>query len=367
MRRVEIIDACHNILRAIELAQLEEVLHAAFRERQRERGSPLESADRLIKAFKKYIISSSKFAPLEDEIAEKLGISDLAADEFWSVILNTGTTQEILHERIYQTYSNLRAAKRFLPTFVQLIETEAIRSSDALPSEEQDDKAGKGALLSVLIIEKEEEEISNPDRLISVLQSIKILYEVAAKLEGESESDLGVIGCDSGSDKSFDFIGSEKVIQRVKEIILSAWGRVIFYQEQKIEKRIDVIAKTIPVIEEINRKKKNLGAEQAKILERAAMDGIKKFVEAGAMIPEIQERTSYSPRELLAPQPKLLTHYLPADGRPSTSKKKSRRKVHKTRSRKTTDDSTFEGLTDKERLELNRRLQELRENDADDT
>ena len=217
MRRVEIIDACHNVLRAIELANLEDVLQTAIRYQQGEKQDTVDSSALLVKAFKEYTILSSKYGPLEDEIVAKLGISELATDAFWSVLLSPARQQAQLHESVFGVYSNLRTAKSFLPKFVTLIETDALRSSDALASEEQADKAGKRTLLSVIILEKEKEEISNADRLISVLQSIKILYEVAAKLEGVSESDLGVIGCDSGSDKSFDFIGSEIAIQHVKK------------------------------------------------------------------------------------------------------------------------------------------------------
>ena len=97
------------------------------------------------------------------------------------------------------------------------------------------------------------------------------------------------------------------------------------------------------------------------------MDGIKKFVEAGAMIPQIQERTSYSPRELLAPQPKLLAHDDSADRQTSTSKKKSHKTVRETKSPKTADEPPFEDLTDTENLELKKRLRELRDENADDT
>lgn len=367
MRRVEIIDACLNVLRTIELTGIENVLGMFFGPGRAEKIPETESLARLVSAFKKYTILSSNFGPLEKEIAKILEISELENAEFWSVLLHPAKDPSIIRENIYSVYSNLRSTRSFLPKFVTLIETKAIRSSDSLASKEQADKAGKGTLLSVIILEKEEEEISNADRLISVLQSIKALYEVAAKLEGVSESDLGVIGCDSGSDKSFDFIGSEKAIQHVKQIILSVWDRIIFYQEQKIEKRLDIITKTIPVIEEIKKRKKSLGAEQAMLLERAAMDGIKKFVEAGAMIPEIQERTSYSPRKLLAPQPKLLSHYGTTDKQTSTSKKKSPKTASDTKSPETPDDSLFEDLTDTENLELYKRLRELRNENADDT
>lgn len=271
---------------------------------------------------------------------------------------------EKMHEHIYPMMQNISTARDLLPKFLKMIETDATRAIQS--QETKGDAEPEDNVLSVILIEKDEHEISNPDRLISVLVGVKLLYQVAAHLEGLSDSDLGVIGCDSGSDKSFDFIGAGGSIHRVKEIILSAWDRVIFYQEHKMEKRIEIIAKTLPVIEEINKKKKKLGVEQAKLLERAAMDGIRKILESGAMIPEIQEKTSYNPRELLAPQPKLLTHQDPPEESSVAPEKKPRRAASKKKPRKGAKDSPFEDIDAVEREELVRKLNELRgENGGD--
>lgn len=366
MRRVEIIHACRNVLGAINDTDVENILDILFRHRRGKSEAP-DLLSKTVEAFKKYVILSTAFGASEHEITRILGISEISSHEFWSILLNTEARPDEFHEKILSVYSNLRMARKFLPTFVKLIETEAMRSSNAFTLRKQAGKAVTDAPLNVIILENKDEDISNIDRIVAVLESVKTLYEVAAKIEGISDSDLGVIGCDSGSDKSFDFIGSEKAIQRVKEIILSVWDRVIFHQENKVEKRLDVISKSIPIIEEIKNKKKTLGAEQAKLLEKAVLDGVKKFVESGAMIPEIQEKTSYNPRELLAPQPKLLTHHDLPDDQPSTSNNRSRRTERKSKSAETAGIELFEGLTEAENLELLRRLRELRDNNGDDS
>lgn len=44
---------------------------------------------------------------------------------------------------------------------------------------------------------------------------------------GKKGDDLSVIGCDSGSDKSFDFLGAAEIVNCVKDIILSFWNKVV--------------------------------------------------------------------------------------------------------------------------------------------
>ena len=53
-------------------------------------------------------------------------------------------------------------------------------------------------------------------------------------------------------------------------------------------------------------KNKKIGNEQAESLKRRIIEGSTKFVKSGAMIPEIEKEAKQNPRQLLAPEPKLL-------------------------------------------------------------
>ena len=144
--------------------------------------------------------------------------------------------------------------------------------------------------------------------VIGVLNSVSQIYHVCAKLEDLPDNDLAVIGCDAGSDKEFNFNGAARNINRVKEVILSAWDRIMFHKEIEVDKRIELVAKSLPILEDIKKRKKKIGAENAKILERMVIDSINSFITAGAMLPEMEERASFDPRKLMAPQQKLLVH-----------------------------------------------------------
>lgn len=49
-----------------------------------------------------------------------------------------------------------------------------------------------------------------------------------------------------------------------------------------------------------------MGAEQAEVLRRNILEGTNKFLSSGAIIPEIEEKLNYTPRSLMAVEPKLL-------------------------------------------------------------
>lgn len=67
----------------------------------------------------------------------------------------------------------------------------------------------------------------------------------------------------------------------------------------------------------------HLEPERAELLKRQVTNGATTFIQCGAIIPEIEERaTSYDPRKLMAPEPKLLS----APGGSSVSEASGRRK-----------------------------------------
>jgi len=118
-----------------------------------------------------------------------------------------------------------------------------------------------------------------------------------------------VAASDSGSDFSFDLLGNAKVIQQLKETLLSMWDRVVFYREFQASERMKLVGEALPLISDVNEMETSgkIGKEQAELLRRQISGNLDKFMQSGAIIPEMQERSHYEPRALLAPQPKYLT------------------------------------------------------------
>ncbi|GAB2603739.1 hypothetical protein [Spirosoma areae] len=123
------------------------------------------------------------------------------------------------------------------------------------------------------------------------------------------DNDLSVIAIDSGSDKSFDFLGAAKVMTALKELIIDLWDKVVFYRERKLYERIELISKTLPLIDNINQLEKDekLSKEQAELFRRGVLTGAKDFLLSGAILPEFESHSTYNPRQIMAPETKLLT------------------------------------------------------------
>ena len=128
----------------------------------------------------------------------------------------------------------------------------------------------------------------------------------------EKDGRLAVVACDSGSDKTFDFLGAARVLECVKEIIVILWSNVVFFRENREGRRLELIEQSLPLLERLE-KMKETDPERAELLKRQVVESAIKFREAGVTIPEIEKHTVFNPRQLMRPEPKLLISE-PADG-----------------------------------------------------
>lgn len=295
MRRTEIAEGAQQIIQAVKESGIDSAMDKMFEGRHTARPSDAPVAE-LLGALRQYSLYAHKYNGAAKRLAHILDLSNLENPKLWSELINL-ENQPV----IYSSLRDLRFAIDYLPKIIEMVEPEP---SDVIQHAINNGKS----LLSVVIIE-EDNRFSSPARLSNVLESVQLLYEACAIMNEMVPEGLSVVACDSGSDKSFDFLGVAKVIECVKEVILSLWDRVVFFRERKFSERIDLIAKSLPVIDRIGEleQDKKLGPEQAEILRRNIFEGVHKFTESGAIIPEIEERTHYNPRLLMSPIQKLLT------------------------------------------------------------
>jgi hypothetical protein len=254
----------------------------------------------LLKSLNEYSLGVSRFSEVEREISKIMELD---------VFVDVNNWQEMITERhsVFELASKVRTTFSFLPKFLRLIEQDNVEIMKHDLSKAPPEFQGK-ALLTVIILE-EKGVYSSPKRIIETLEAIDLIYDSVAILNEErTEQKMILLACDSGSDKSFDFLGLAKLVEMVKEIILSLWDRVVFFREKQMGERIDLIAKSLPVIERIVEMEKlnHLAPEQAEILRRNIVSGVEKFIQAGAIIPEVESHSRYNPRQLMAPEPKLL-------------------------------------------------------------
>ncbi len=297
MLRTELKTAVNNVLITMEKIDLVALIESLLGhgEKQVEKGHPLA-------VFREYLKIYEKFGNAEKEILEILQLCFLNDVQLWTMLVREEEVGQ--QSAVSELYGSLKFAQDHLPKLLALLKRDTDDISERLDSKAEGEQ--KRAVLTTIVIE--ERDLSTPERLILLFQSIEGLYGAAAQVLNGEASGLSVVSCDSGSDKSFDFLGVAKIMQCVKEIILSFWDRVVYFREDKTDRRLELIANSLPIIEQITNMHTNgqLEPERAELLKRQVIESINKFAKAGVTIPEIEKYTKFNPRQLMKPERKLL-------------------------------------------------------------
>ncbi len=254
----------------------------------------------VLETYTKYIKMRHDFTDAEYQLIDKLGLDFLNNTKFWTTLLRRDKKSRAYHFTGYQLLKN---TLDHLPKLIKLLE----RPSDQFSTgEEKDENGSSVSTLSLIVIE--ENQLSTPDRLVLALQSVNGLYHACSNIMGLPGNDLSVVACDSGSDKAFEFLGVAEVVDRVKQVILSYWDKIVSYRDDKTGSYLELVAKSLPIMEEVElmRGGGKLEPEQSEIIKRQLIDSVVKFATAGVTIPEIEGFTTYNPRQLLQPERKLL-------------------------------------------------------------
>jgi hypothetical protein len=272
----------------------------ALLEKLKGAGATEVSQAEILETYAKYIQYIQEFDDAELELAEIMGLGFLNNAKFWATLLRKDKKSRKYHLTGYRLIKDMF---NHLPKLNKLLERQC---DHFLVDKENEENGVSMSTLSLIVIE--EGQLSSPDRLVLALQSVGGLYRACASFLGQQGNDLCVVGCDSGSDKAFDFMGTAGIVECVKQVLLSYWDKVVSFRDDKTGRYVELIAKSLPIIDEVElmRESGKLEPEQAEIIKRQLTDSIMKFASAGVTIPEIEEFTVYSPRHLLQPEQKLL-------------------------------------------------------------
>jgi hypothetical protein len=300
MRRTEIIEACKKIQAAIRQSQIFEAFEKTLREGPPE-GETFNAY--LMSRLHAYALLAKDYGPVEKQIADILHLSSITNVEKWPEVVYT---REGRPGTIYVWNRYLYFAVNYLPLFLELIKPDYLEVTQKNLDELPDEYKGKALLTTILI--EDSKHPPTTDRIVNLLSSVSSLYDTSAILLKHPTVPLTMVGCDAGSEKTFAFLGAAKVVEMVKDILLSLWDRVMFFRERQIAQRVELVAKSLPAINEIwtLENENRIGHEEAELLRIKLIDSVQKFITCGAVIPEMLERSTFDPHELMMPEPKLL-------------------------------------------------------------
>jgi hypothetical protein len=193
--------------------------------------------EKTLSSFQHLMHLSKSFGKAEWEIISIFNIDALFNISFWSSLI---TNEDIHSTGILDSLRRLNFMSEHLPKMMKLLERDVDILKEKLTTKNVENSGNRKGLLTIILAE--EIEYSSSSRLVLALESIKGLYDALSIIENVDNIQLSVISCDSGSDKSFDFLGAAKSIEAVKEIILGLWDKVIFYKEDKTNKKLELIS-----------------------------------------------------------------------------------------------------------------------------
>lgn len=324
MRRSVMFLTVRNILEELDSTGVKDLFDNLVKNIQ---GTPTEKDGNglnkdILQVFRDFTVATHNATEDKRAIYKIMNLEVLFNLTFWTD-LSIPNSEKMNLNVVFDVYRNLSFIYEQLPKVMKMVEQDYLHS---IANNESDiPEALKGKSLLNLIIIENNKEFSSPERVINSIDSISKFYNVSATLENESSNDLIILACDSGSDKSFDFLGLSKVMEHTKGIIFDIWDRVVFYRQNKMTQNLLVIAESLPVLDKINDSMTNgsISPEQAELMKRNIISGVQQFIEVGATIPELENQSSHKPKELLKPEPKLLVSSWNNDNEEKVDKKKT--------------------------------------------
>lgn len=256
-----------------------------------------------------YFSKYQNYSDGEKYIIDVLGIDQAADMRFWQNSLS-----DLDVTSIYTLRSKVRLALDLLPRIMILLSRSYAEQVDDRHSPRS---VVDGTEIQTVILTDEGDALSTPDRLIDVLQSVREIYKAVAIIEGHSPDGIAVVGLDSGSEKSFDFLGMAKVMQEVRALFEFLYTSIAFHRQNASLKNLSVVAEAIPLIQKVEKLRvdKALDEEGASRIKRALINNLEKFASAGAYTPEMKRAVGNSPALIMQSQPRLLTGPAPELGR----------------------------------------------------
>ena len=277
MTREQIIASAQQITKAIESAGISEIANGSK--------DRMTLQDYLL-SFKQYNILAEQFSEGALFLENELGFSQLRDPDPWIIMSKQGELED------GNPLNNLKGVVSTIYSIINLLKHK----------EPEDIQPESKEVLSLLVLEPDGHGYSSPKRISESIDSISLLYEACARIQGQSYEDIEIVFCDSGKDKHFDFRGNIQLIGAVKELVLSIWERVVFYRNRNLQERISLLTHSLPALDVITELEMNgkLSNSEGEATRNALINGVKKFLSSGAVIKEIRERIPFDERTLIS-------------------------------------------------------------------
>lgn len=247
-----------------------------------------------------WFVRSSKYGAVERDVLGILQAESLLDPAMWQRL-----TAENDRADLWELANRVRFILTNLPNLLSLLDRSY--QNNSLDGSNVSAKYD-GLIVQTVILTDEGENFSSTDRLIYVLQAISDIYAVIAEINGDKSSVVSVVGLDSGSEKSFDFLGLAKFMEELRETLLSLWQNIVFHRQNTALRNFAVVGDALPILAKIKKLEDDeaIDVETSARLRERIIRSANKFADAGAVIPEMDAMSHFEPKKIMRAQPRLL-------------------------------------------------------------
>jgi len=300
--RSDIVRGLANLLQALDKSRVPLIVEGVYRDLARAPGET-KTID-VLQSYQSFMMAyNTAFSDAERRVMSTLDIAEFADNEWWTMLImasSPGPKAPEASSSIGRPLYRLRFVIDYLPTVIALLD----QKLNDVPA----------ANRLVVVLPEEGGRRSSPARAVASIQAVITLYEAFADIGGLPNSDLVLLSLDSGDDKVVEFAGLPELVEKVRGTLLEIWRNAIYFRERKFDERLDLIAKSLPILAELNtlEDQGQIAKEKAELLRRDILEGATLFIESGSSIPEMSDLSLYVPRQVLAPKETLLLSAEPA-------------------------------------------------------
>lgn len=299
MRRDVLLNSLEKILGDLQDSGVVGMLTSTL-SAMRDRGQSDKNINHLnFGAISNYLIRVHNYDDTDRYILKVLHLDSLSDPQVWQQQIN-----EMDPAFLFSNNQFIRNAIEVIPQIVTLLARDYLGQDASIHGHSIDE----GMAVQKVILSDEGEALSSPQRVIELLNSISALYNVIAEVEQMPKDSLAIIGLDSGSEKSFDFLGIAKVMSELREILQWAYNTIAFHKQNVTVRNLQIAGETLNVVQKIGKLEstKALSSEEAQRLKHGLFAGLERFSSTGAYTPEMSEFGT-APALAMRPQPRLLT------------------------------------------------------------
>jgi hypothetical protein len=283
MLPADFIRAMEAVQRALDGSRVEQMLRAL--QPYSEMQAPSPSA--LLACFASIAAQYDQFSADSRAIMQALQLQPLVDPDWWARLLSAvsrAAMPDDLASTLAVLHARLDVATGSLPDLTYLLDPDSAPQVD-------------GTVTLTLILPHEDAAAAAPRRVAGAIGAVGQIWDALGRLVREP-SVLTLAACETGPATKLVFTSSGLgQMPDMKSLLLSVWDQVVMDHGLSAADRAARIPARLPIMEQIQ----TLAGADAPAVQRSLQEGVRQFLEAGCLLPEMRDPGLLAPERLMVP------------------------------------------------------------------